>query len=85
MLYSILTSTEGSQPAAANDQLMSWILIGVVIVLVIVRRQLEKRSRRQRVKAESAPVVRPAPQVRKPSAKKDEPSVPEDENDPYNN
>ena len=36
MLYSILTSTEGSQPAAANDQWMSWVLIGVVIVLVIV-------------------------------------------------
>ena len=61
------------------------VVLVAVIVLVIVRRQLEKRSRRQRVKAESAPVVRPAPQVRKPSAKKDEPSVPEDENDPYNN
>ena len=62
------------------------VVLVAVIVLVIVRRQLEKRSRRQRIKAESAPVVRPLPpQVKKPAAKKDETAIPEDENDPYNN
>ncbi len=63
------------------------IVLVAVIVLVIVRRQLEKRSRKQRIKKESTPVVRPLPpQVKKSAAKKEEkPSVPEDENDPYNN
>ena len=48
MLYSILTSTEGSQPAAANDQWMSWALIGVVIVLVIVMLVVSSRRNKKR-------------------------------------
>ena len=86
-------TTDGEDDSTADSNV--WLLISsgvlavvlvAVIVLVIVRRQLEKRSRKQRVKAASAPVVRPVPpQVRKSSAKKDEPAVPEDENDPYNN
>lgn len=48
MLYSILTSTEGSQPAAANDQWMSWVLIGVVIVLVIVMLVVSSRRNKKR-------------------------------------
>ena len=86
-------TTEDEDDPATDSNV--WLLISsgvlavvlvAVIVLVIVRRQLEKRSRKQRVKAASAPVVRPVPpQVRKSSAKKDEPAVPEDENDPYNN
>ena len=86
-------TTDGDDDSTADSNV--WLLISsgvlavvlvAVIMLVIVRRQLEKRSRKQRVKATSAPVVRPVPpQVRKSSAKKDEPVVPEDENDPYNN
>lgn len=48
MLYSILTNTEGSQPAAANDQWMSWVLIGVVIVLVIVMLVVSSRRNKKR-------------------------------------
>ena len=48
MLYSILTSTEGSQTTAANDQWMSWVLIGVVIVLVIVMLVVSSRRNKKR-------------------------------------
>lgn len=48
MLYSILTNTEGSQTTAANDQWMSWVLIGVVIVLVIVMLVVSSRRNKKR-------------------------------------
>ena len=79
------TETDNNVWLLISSGVLAVVLVAV-IVLVIVRRQLEKRSRRQRIKAESAPVVRPLPpQVKKPAAKKDETTVPEDENDPYNN
>lgn len=79
------TETDNNVWLLISSGVLAVVLVAV-IVLVIVRRRLEKRSRRQRIKAESAPVVRPLPpQVKKPAAKKDETTVPEDENDPYNN
>ena len=78
------TTTDNNIWLLISSGVLAVVLVAV-IVLVIVRRHLEKRSRRQRVKAESTPAVRPLPRTRKAPEKKEEPAVPEDENDPYNN